>query len=54
MPVKMVVMRLGGNVSEGTKLFNVRGEMRAKVEVTVTPKRWDGKGLLGCKIDPLY
>jgi hypothetical protein len=25
----------------------------AKIEIVVVPSHWEGRGLLGCKIDPL-
>ena len=46
-------MRLADKNSE-SKIFNVRGEDRVRVDLVLTPKKWEGRGLIGCKIDPLH
>lgn len=55
-PIKIVVMRpLGENTNEKyDKLFTLKDKKSyAKVELNIIPQRWSGRGLLGCKIDPL-
>ena len=52
LPLKLVVMRLAAKDSE-SKVFNVRGEERVRVDLVLTPRKWEGRGLLGCKIDPI-
>ena len=53
--VRVVVMRVVGEGGEEKwPVFRLKdGRDYAKVEMLVTPRVWHGRGLLGCKIDPL-
>jgi hypothetical protein len=52
-PVKIVVLReSGGETKE--KVHTLSGKEYCKWVVEVVPEKWAGRGILGCKIDPLY
>jgi hypothetical protein len=53
-PIKVIVMR---KATEGETLDYPSFELKDKnryyrIELFLVPARWEGKGLLGCKIDP--
>ena len=54
-PVREVVMRVKTEEKVAKwPVFRLKdGKDYAKVELTITPRPWHGRGLLGCKIDPL-
>ncbi len=53
--LKVVVLRPVTEENKGSyeKVFRLKDNNDyAKLELKLTPQRWSGKGLLGCKIDP--
>lgn len=50
-PLRIVVLREAAQDSLNTHSIN--GKKYAKIVVEVKPERWSGRGLLGCKIDPI-
>lgn len=54
-PLKVVIMRKvdSENKVEG-QMFELKdGNKYEKMTLELIPGRWEGRGLLGCKIDPL-
>lgn len=42
-------------MSQGIKCYQLKDKNHyAKLEIEVIPSQWIGKGLLGCKIDPIW
>ena len=54
-PIPIVVMRKCADEGSGPNIFILKdGNKYEKIKCTVVPSKWVGKGLLGCKIDPLH
>lgn len=55
LPIDIVLMRkLEGKEENGDKSFALKdGQRYLRVDLKVTPTIWEGKGLLGCKFNPL-
>lgn len=53
--VRLVVMRkVSASEQHAAPVFTLKdGEEYYRLELHLTPARWEGRGLLGCKIDPL-
>jgi hypothetical protein len=53
-PVKISVLRevVEGSPSSSEKIHSFQGKNYIKHIVEIKPEKWDGRGLLGCKIDP--
>ena len=53
--VSIVIMRVveGQTKSEGAVFRLKDGNDYIKIKIQLTPSRWEGRGLLGCKIDPI-
>jgi len=48
-------MRLEADDAHGEGIFELKdGKKYRKIVLHVVPSVWIGKGLLGCKIDPLH
>jgi len=54
-PLRIAVLRevAEGSYSGPEKIHDISGRHYIKHVVEVKPERWSGRGLLGCKIDPL-
>ena len=54
-PMKIVIMRevSGEEKPEGEVFLLKNGKNYQKRELMLTPGRWEGRGLLGCKIDSI-
>jgi hypothetical protein len=53
-PIQVVVLRQVNEMKTGQGIFQLKdGRKYEKITVEVVPAFWSGRGLLGCKIDPL-
>lgn len=54
-PLAIIVLRPTVDEAEGETVFLLKdGKKYEKISCKVLPSKWMGKGLLGCKIDPLH
>lgn len=54
-PMAIVILRQTADEAIGENIFLLKdGKKYEKISCKVTPNKWMGKGLLGCKIDPLH
>jgi 26S proteasome regulatory subunit N4 len=52
-PMSQIPVVVRDNVGKPIKLIVQRKEETDRVEITITPKSWSGRGLLGCHLSPL-
>lgn len=53
--IDIAVMRKVSQDASGENIFELKdGNKYQRTKCKVTPSTWEGKGLLGCKIDPLH
>ena len=53
-PVVLITLRMTQDEADEKTIFRLKdGNNYQKIKCEITPSKWIGKGLIGCKIDPL-